>query len=143
MADSDLIKQFDKISTAAKEANEKIRGSGQQAREQVEADAARARDRASQAADHLKDRAKTAHDKASEHWRDLADKWNAHITKIRKDLKKKKDEHDAKEMAVYAEMAEGYAFDAIDFAQAAIYEAEYAVLDALSARAAAKTMAAS
>lgn len=53
---------------------------------------------------------------------------------------KKKAEHDAKEMKVYAEAAEGYAFDAIDFAQAAIYEAEYAVLDAISARAAVEAM---
>ena len=141
MADNNLIEQFDKISTAAKEANEKIRASGQQAREQVEADATRARDRASQAANHLKDRAQAAHDKASEHWQDLADQWHAHVAKIRKDVKKKKAEHDAKEMKVYAEMADGYALDAIDFAQAAIYEAEYAVLDAVSARATADAMA--
>ena len=44
-------------------------------------------------------------------------------------------------MKGYAELAQGYAFDAIDFAQAAVYEAEYAVLDALSARAAADAMA--
>jgi hypothetical protein len=56
-------------------------------------------------------------------------------------LKKKKTEHGAKEMKVYAEMAEGYAFDAIDFAQAAVYEAEYAVLDSLSACAAANALA--
>ena len=56
-------------------------------------------------------------------------------------MKKKKDEHDAKEMAVYAEVAEGYAVEAIDFAQAAIYEAEYAVLEALAARVAATMMA--
>lgn len=143
MAKDDVSERFEKISIAAQDANEKIRAAGQQAHEQVDADAARARDRASQAADHLKDRAKTSHDKASEHWRDLADKWNAHIAKIRKDLKKKKDQHDAREMKAYAEMAEGYAVDAIDFAQAAIYEAEYAALDALSARAAAKAMAAS
>ena len=41
-------------------------------------------------------------------------------------------------MEIYAEMGEGYAVDAIDFAQAATYEAESAVLDAISARAAAK-----
>jgi hypothetical protein len=40
-------------------------------------------------------------------------------------------------------LAEGYAVDAIDFAQAAIYEAESVVLDAVSARAAAKVMSAS
>ena len=141
MAENGLSERFKKISVAAQEANEKIVAAGQQAREQVESDAKRARDKASDAADHLKDRAEAAHDKASEHSRDLADKWNAHIAKIRKDMKKKKEEHDAKEMRAYAEMAEGYAFDAIDFAQAAIYEAEYAVLDALAARTAATSMA--
>lgn len=75
---------------------------------------------------------RTAHDKASEHWRELARKWNAHIAKIRKNLKS--DEHDATEMENYAEMSEGYAFDAIVFAQASIYEAEYAALDALATR---------
>ncbi len=54
---------------------------------------------------------------------------------------KKSHEDGAKEMRVYAEIAEGSAIEAIDFAEAAIYEAEYAVLDALSARAAATTMA--
>jgi hypothetical protein len=78
----------------------------------------------------------TAHDKASEHWRDLARTWNAHIARIRKNLKS--DGPDATEMVVYAEMSEGYAFDATVFAQASIFEAEYAALDALAARAAAK-----
>ncbi len=56
-------------------------------------------------------------------------------------MKKKKAEHDAKEMETYAEMAEGYALGPIDFAQAAVYGAEYAVLDALSAGGAADAMA--
>ena len=141
MPENDLSESFKKISVAAEDANEKIRIAGQQGREQVEADAAHARDRASQAADHLKDRAGASHDKVSEHWRKLTDKWNAHIGDIRKALKKKKDEHDAKEMQAYAELTEGHAIEAIDFAQAAICEAECAVLDALSARAAATMMA--
>ncbi|HTX94758.1 MAG TPA: hypothetical protein VME67_07850 [Mycobacterium sp.] len=62
-----------------------------------------------------------------------------HIAKIRKNLKS--DERDTSGMKVYAETAEGYGFDAIVFAQASIYEAEYAALDALAARAAAEAMA--
>lgn len=72
--------------------------------------------------------------------KDLADKWNAHVVQIRDDLKEKKAHHDAKEADVYANMVISCAIDAIDFAQAAVYEAEYAVLDALSARAAADSM---
>jgi hypothetical protein len=141
MADNHLASQFEKISVAAKEADEKIRAAGQQASKQVDAEAVRARDKASQAADHLKDRAEAAGDKASRHWQDLADTWHAQIAAVRKDLKKKKAEHEAKEMEVYAEIAEGHALEAIDFAQAAVYEAEYAVLEALSASAAAEAMA--
>jgi len=141
MSENQLSGRFAKITAAAQEANEKIRAAGEHAREQVEADATRARDRATQAADHLKETVDGAHDKTSEHRQDLADTWNAHIAKIRSDLTKKKEEHEAKEMRAYAEIAEGYALDAIDFAQAAVYEAEYAVLDALAARTAATAMA--
>ena len=41
-------------------------------------------------------------------------------------------------MEVYAELTESHALEAIDFAQAAVYEAESAVLEALSASAAAE-----
>jgi seryl-tRNA synthetase len=141
MAHNDLAAQFGKISTAAKEADEKIRAAGQGARKKIEEDAARARDKASQAADHLKDRAEASHDKASKHWQDVTNKWHAHVAKMRNNLKNQKAKHEAKEMKVYAEITEGYALDAIDFAEAAVYEAEYAVLDALSARIAAEAMA--
>ncbi len=141
MADNDLGARFDEILLAAGEANHKIHAAGQQAREQIHDEAACAQDRASHAAGQLKDRAEEGHGKASKHWRDLADKWEDHVEKIRKDVRKKKADHDADAMAAYAEMTEGYALESIEFAQAAIYEAEYAVFEALSARAAAEAMA--
>ena len=45
------------------------------------------------------------------------------------------DQQDAKAAALDADLAEGYALDAISFAQGAIEEAEAAALDAVYARA--------
>jgi hypothetical protein len=54
---------------------------------------------------------------------------------MRTTVEEKKERFDAREAAKDADRAEVYALDAIDFAQAAIQEAEYATLDALYLRA--------
>jgi hypothetical protein len=54
---------------------------------------------------------------------------------VRTSARKKKDHLDADEAAMNADMAEAYARYAIDFVHAAMKEAEYAALDAVSARA--------
>ena len=57
-------------------------------------------------------------------------------------VNKHKDETDAEGAAMDADLTEGYAYDAIDFALDAIEEAEYAVLDAMYARANAAALSA-
>ena len=52
----------------------------------------------------------------------------------------KRDQIDAHNAAVDADMVEAYAYDAIDFALEAIDEAEYAALDAIYARADAEAL---
>ena len=59
----------------------------------------------------------------------------AHVAKVRSNIEAKMDEQDAKAAALDADLAEGYALDAISFAQGAIEEAEAASLDAVYARA--------
>ena len=61
-------------------------------------------------------------------------------TKAETRFDKEADQLDARSFAIEADMDESYALDAIDFAQSAVQEAEYAVLDAISARADAQAL---
>jgi len=71
-----------------------------------------------------------ASDKAEAHWNDVQSSWDLHIQRIRARILEKKTEHDIESAKRDADWAEGDAFDAVDFAEAAVAEAEYAVLDA-------------
>ena len=140
MSDIDLKGQFEKISDTAKTATDKVMAAGERTRDQLEADVATARDRATAAVDRMKDKADTARDNASSEWQEIRDKWHAHVAKVRTRAHEKKDQIDAHNAAVNAEMVEAYAYDAIDFALDAIEEAEYAALAAIYARADAEAL---
>ena len=71
---------------------------------------------------------------------ELREKWHAHVAKVRAGAHKKKDQIDAHNAAMDADMTEAYAYDAIDFALETIEEAEYSVLDAIYARANAEAL---
>jgi hypothetical protein len=88
----------------------------------------------------MKDKADAARDNASSDWQEIREKWHAHVAKVRARAHKKKDQIDAHDAAVDADMTESYAYDAVDFALDAIEEAEYAVLDAIYARANAEAL---
>jgi hypothetical protein len=135
MADTDLSAQFEKISDDAKIATDKLKAASQKTRDQLETDAVHARDKASAAADQFKDTVDAAGAGASSQWREIRANWRAHVASVRTSARKKKDHLDADEAAMNANMAEAYARCAIDFVQAAMKEAEYAALDAVSARA--------
>jgi hypothetical protein len=135
MANTDLSRQFEKISDKAKAATGELRAAGQQTRDQLAAEAAIARDKATAAADQFRAKADGARDKASSQWHDIRGKWQAHVAQVRTTVEEKKERFDAREAAKDADRAEVYALDAIDFAQATIQEAESATLDALYLRA--------
>jgi hypothetical protein len=134
MADTGLSAPFEKISDNARTATDKLKAASQKTRDQFETDAAHARDTASAAADQFKETADAAGAGASSQRREIRADWRAHVASVRTSAKKK-DHLDADEAAMNADMAEAYARYAIDFVQAAIKEAEYAALDAASARA--------
>ncbi len=70
--------------------------------------------------------------KISAGWAHMQQTWSEHIAKIRADIESKKAKHDPAEKR--AEHAERDASFGIEYAFAAIEEAEYAVLDAALAR---------
>ena len=140
MSDADLKAQFEKISDTARTATDKVEAAGQRTRDQLEADVDAAHERATAAADRMKDKADAARDNASSEWQEIREKWHAHVAKVRARAHKKKDQIDAHNAAMDADMTEAYAYDAIDFALEAIEEAEYSVLDAIYARANAEAL---
>ena len=140
MSDADLKAQFEKISDTARTATDKVKAAGQRTRDQLEADVDSAHERATAAADRMKDKADAARENASSEWQEIREKWHAHVAKARARAHKKKDQIDAQNAAMDADMTEAYAYDAIDFALDAIEQGEYSVLDAIYARANAEAL---
>jgi len=60
--------------------------------------------------------------------------WGNHMAQVRQSIDDKKDQRDARRAEARADDAEADALFAIDYAYATVEEAEYAVLDAISAR---------
>ena len=123
MANTDLSTQFEKISDRAKTATNNLRAASQRSRNQLAVDAASAHDKATAAANQLKDNADGARNKVSSQWQEIRDKWQAHVAKVQTRVDEKADQLDARVAAADADLAESYALDAIDFAQAAVDEA--------------------
>ena len=135
MQHTDLSEKFEKISDRAKAATDELKAAGDTTRDQLETEVGGARDKATAAADQLKTKADDARDGASSQWQAIRDSWHSHVAKARKRVKNTADIFDARQAALDANLAEDYAYDAIDFALNAIDEAESAALTAMYARA--------
>ena len=118
-----------------KSATDKLKAAGDTTGDQLETEVGGARDKATAAADQLKTKADDARDGASSQWQAIRDSWHSHVAKARKRVKNTADIFDARRAALDADLAEDYAYDAIDFALNAIDEAEFAALTAMYSRA--------
>jgi hypothetical protein len=134
MQDIDLSAKFEKISDRAKAATDDLKAAGDNTRDKLETDVVGARDKATAAADQLKTKADDTRDGASSQWQGIRDSWHSHVAKARERVKNTADTFDAHQAALNADLAEDYAYDAIDFALNAIDEAESAALTAMYAR---------
>jgi hypothetical protein len=67
-------------------------------------------------------------------WKGVQASWNEHVATIRQNIDERRSEHDLNAAQRAADNAEDDAAFAVDYAYAAIEEAEYAVLDATLAR---------
>jgi len=131
-----------KLADRAKEAEQKVQQAQKNAAEDSLAakadlnnivDASRASAEAQGA--KLRESAKASKDKLSVWWDQQQEAWNTHLAKVRHDIDDKKAEHDVKKAERNAEDAEVDAEFAVDYAYAAIEEAEYSALDAIQKRA--------
>ncbi|MGB9223029.1 hypothetical protein [Mycobacterium sp.] len=131
MAGIDLGARFERIPQRAKAASDEVRAAGQRTEDELRTAAGSARNRATAAADGLKDNAAAAASKVSQHWQEVRAKWQAHVAAVQSDLDQAGDAIEASSAIVDADVAESYAEDTIDFAAAAIEEAESAVINSM------------
>ena len=100
-----------------------------------------ARKKADERAAVLRAKSEEVPDSAERQWHQVQSDWDGHVKRIRERMDAKKDAFDVKIAEHDAEWTEADAIDAVDFASAAIEEAQYAVLDAVLARRKADVMA--
>jgi hypothetical protein len=122
------------LAQRAKVAEDRVATAKSQTRSDVEREAARVRDAAQQKADQLQAQTAKAAAGASQWWSDVQSTWSGHVARIREDVEGKKAEIDVKKVRHRADAAEDDAVAAVAFAEAALEEAEYAVLNATLAR---------
>jgi hypothetical protein len=123
-----------KLSKRAKQAEDHAHAASNQARTDLEKTVNDVQASAEAEAKKVQQRAQAAGDHVSDTWKDVQTSWSAHVAKVRADLERQREMFDASNAVDRAEWAETGAAMAVDYAYAAIEEAEYAVLDAILAR---------
>ena len=129
-----LSDQLTKLAQRAKEAEEHAAAARDKTKADVENDREMAPATAQAQADRLHESADANRARISAWWHDVQRSWSQHVAAVKEDLTDRRAEHDLDRANKRAENAEGDAAFAIDYAVAAIDEAEYAVLDASLAR---------
>ncbi len=126
--------QLAKLSERARQAEDRTAAAQNEAKADVERSADQARAKAQEHADELHAAANDAQARVSDSWNQMQQRWSEHVAKVRQTVDAKKRDLDARRAADRADDAEADALFSIDYAYATIEEAEYAVLDAISAR---------
>jgi len=129
-----LSDQLTELAARTKNAEEHAAAAQGKAKADLQADVETARASAQDRAKKLRESAEASKNRLSVWWYDLQRTWNEHVAKIREDIDAKRTAHDVDRARRRAEGRADDAAFAIEFAYAAIEEAEYAVLDAELAR---------
>jgi hypothetical protein len=133
-----LSQQLAELSQRARSAEDAAATASSQARqrrEELRGRVEQARATAQQQAGQLRQATGQAADEATAWWTDVQDTWNSHLRMARTRISDTKGRLDADLAQRRASNAEAYATAALAFALATVDEAEYAVLDAILARA--------
>jgi hypothetical protein len=141
MAEPD--QHIDKLTDRANEAAARVHASASTTKEKLEARVSEARAAAEQTTQELQAKAAGSRDDASQRWTAIRQSWHDHIAEIQSKVDTQKQELDVDRAKRRAARAEDDALAAVDFACLAIEHAEWAVLDAMLARAEADELAAS
>jgi hypothetical protein len=130
----DASQKLAKLSERAKEAEDNASAAQNQAKADVEKSANEARARAEAHAEELHQSAAATGAQISASWNDMQKSWSNHMAQVRRGIDDKKGQLDVRRAETRADDAEADALFAIDYAYGTVEEAEYAVLDAISAR---------
>jgi hypothetical protein len=125
-----LSDQLSRLAARAKEFEDRASAANTKTKADLEQDVNKARESAQSQADALRKSAADSKGRISSWWDSVERSWNEHLSAVRKNVQDKKAEHDLKSAQRKADQADDDASFAIDYAYAAIEEAEYAVLDA-------------
>jgi hypothetical protein len=125
-----LSDQLSDLAARAKQVEDRAAAANAKAKADLEADVKEAQDSAQARADALHHRAQDRKGKISAWWDKTQMSWHDHLAAVRKGADERKAAHDLKSTQRAAERADEDAAFAIDYAYAAIEEAQYAVLDA-------------
>jgi hypothetical protein len=129
-----LSDDLTKLAARAKDAEDHAAAAKTKAKADLEADVENARAVAQAEADRLGESADANRDRISAWWHDVQRSWSQHLAAVKENIADRKAEHDLDRANQRADIAEDDAAFAIQYAVAAIEEAEYAVLDASLAR---------
>jgi hypothetical protein len=125
-----LSDQLNDLAVKAKQVEDRVAAAKQKTKAELEADVNDARESSKVQAEALHTKAEARKGKISAWWDKVQRSWHEHLGAVRKGAEERKVAHDAKAAQRAAEQADEDASYAIDFAYAAIEEAQYAVLDA-------------
>ena len=125
-----LSDQLTKLAAQTREFEQNASKARMKSEADLQASVARARASAQAQGEELRKRADASKDHISSWWEDVQRSWNEHLSAVRKDVEQKREAHDLRSAKKQADRADDDAAFAIDYAYAAIIEAEYAVLDA-------------
>jgi hypothetical protein len=125
-----LSDQLNDLAVKAKQVQDRVAAAKQKTKADLEGDVENARASAQAQADALHTKAEANKGKISAWWDKMERSWHEHVAAVRKGAQDRKAGHDAKAAQRAAEQADQDASYAIDYAYAAIEEAQYAVLDA-------------
>jgi hypothetical protein len=139
MAASDMLSD---LAQRAKVAQDHVAQAVTDSRDQLQVEVDKARETADAHAAQLQESARGAEEKMSQWWAEVQQNWHSHVAKVSSDIEARKHEHDVSRAARNADRAEEDAVAAVNFALAAVDEAECTVLDARLARLKADDLAA-
>ena len=125
-----LSDQLTRLAARAKELEDRAAAAKTKAKSDLEHDVKAARDSAQAQSEALRRSASASKGQISAWWDSVQRSWNEHLADVRRNVDDRKVAHDLSAAQWAADQADIDASFAIDYAYAAIEEAQYAVLDA-------------
>jgi hypothetical protein len=126
--------QLNRLAARAKQLEDREAAARSKTKAELQQDVEAAQASAQAQADALRKSADESKGQVSAWWDGVQRSWSDHVAAVRQNVEEHRAAHDLKSAQKAADRAEDDALFAIDYAYAAVDEAEYAVLDAMLTR---------